>query len=224
METIKFVLYPIVWLFGLVFDGLVGLTGSYGLSVMLLSCFSAIISYPLVVYGRNAEARHKAVLDRMAPEIAVAKATLRGEERFHAIDKVYQSHGYHPIQGLAGVLGIAMQLPFLLASLVLLIDHPGLKGQSFLFINDLSAPDGLISLGGLTTNLLPFLMTGIALAEAAIKPELDRGSRIKFAIIAIALLALVFNLPSAVVLYWTTSNLISLVRTLLRLKSAPATA
>ena len=107
----------------------------------------------------------------------------------------------------------------MLAALLLLIDYPPLAGESFWIIADIAKPDALLSLNGMTVNLLPLLMAAVTLAETSIKPEMTREGRIKFALVTAAILFLVYPLPAALVLYWMTCNLISLARTCLRLSS-----
>lgn len=218
MAFLEAILFPIVWVFRHVLEFLHSANDSYGLAIIGLSLFVAIISYPLTIYGRNIELKHKAIHDAMAPEIADIKSRLTGEERFNAIDAVYQNHRYHPIKSISTISGFAIQLPFLLSSLVLLVDYPPLVESSFFVIPDLSKPDNIIRIGAYAINILPILMSVITIIEAMIKPEMDTVSRRRFLFVSIGMFIIVYALPSAVVLYWATSNFWSLLRTLGRLK------
>ena len=215
MDFLATVLSPLIWIFRHVLEAIHSLSGSYGWAIIGLSAVVAVAIYPLAVYGRNIELKNKAIVDAMAPQITEAKATLKGEARFHAIDAIYQEHGYHPIKSITSITGFALQIPFLLASLFLLIDYPPLRGQSFAFIEDLSKPDHLFDVVGWPLNILPILMSAITCIEAATKPELDAASSRRFMMIALGLLVLVYRLPSGVILYWTASNTWSLLRSVL---------
>ena len=214
MAFLETVLFPIIWLFRQIIDILYALSGNYGLAIIGLSLIVALATYPLAGYGRRAEMRHKSIIDAMTPEIDAAKASFKGEERFHAIDAIYQKHKYHPIHSISTISGFALQIPFLLSSLVLLISYPPLEGQSFLLIDDISKPDQLLSIAGLGINVLPLVMTVLALGEAMIKPEMDTGSRNRFFLVSLGLLVIVYPLPAAVVLYWTANNVWSFLRSL----------
>jgi membrane protein insertase Oxa1/YidC/SpoIIIJ len=82
-------------------------------------------------------------------------------------------------------------------------------GQGFGPIADLSRPDGL--LGGV--HLLPLLMTAINAASAYYYVD-DRNKRLQAWALAVVFLVLLYRSPAALVLYWTTNNLFSLVRNL----------
>jgi len=96
-------------------------------------------------------------------------------------------------------------LPILISAIILLGSHPILEGTPFLFVQDLSKPDGLIG----PINLLPVIMTAITIIDAFIRFNTDRSSLIRFLVIAVVLFLLVYNLAAALVIYWTTNVVIS---------------
>jgi YidC/Oxa1 family membrane protein insertase len=215
LETL---LFPLIYLLETALEIFRSLTGNYGAAITSLSMFVAAVSYPLSRYSQRVELREKLLQETMAPKIRDAKRNFKGERQFNEIEKIYQAHNYHPIKSLKSVAGIAFQLPFLIASLLLLMDYRPLAGEHFLFLNDLSKPDAFFLLGGVSVNVLPILMASITVCETAIKPEMTPDGRIKFYFITFGLLLLVYALPSAVVLYWTTNNTISLTRSLVRVR------
>ena len=79
------------------------------------------------------------------------------------------------------------------------------RPQGFLLIDDLSKPDGLLG----PVNILPLVMSGITVVDAQLRFREDPGSARRFYVIAAVLLALTYSLASALVLYWTGSNLMS---------------
>jgi len=216
MGFLETILFPLIYVLGFVLKVFHGVTGSYGISIILLSVFVAIITYPLATHAQKIESRDKQRHQAMAPKILYARTNFKGERRFNEIEKIYKEHNYHPIQSVKSAAGFVLQLPFLLSCLLLLWNFQPLAGQSFLFLADLSQPDGIIVVGATAINILPLAMVAITLCETAIKPELTLMGRVKFSIITLVILALIYAMPSAVVLYWTTSNTISFVRTLMR--------
>lgn len=198
------------------------LFGSYGVAIILLSVVVRVVTSPLSVIGRRQAERERLVQARMQPALAEARAHYRGRERFEKIDAIYTEHGYHPIQSMATLLPLMVQIPFLLAALLLLVDDPALAGERFLFINNLAQPDGLLRLpfAGITVNLLPLLLTGIAIVESVTTVNSTRQSRIRFLIVALVLVVLIYPLPAAVCLYWLASNFWSLSISLCRRRTA----
>lgn len=93
-------------------------------------------------------------------------------------------------------------------------------------IADLSAPDGLIVLCGITVNLLPIIMTLVNVISSVI---FLRGHplKTKLQLYAMALFFLVFlyTSPSGLVFYWTLNNVFSLCKTIFyKLKNPKKTA
>ncbi len=218
MEYLSSLLSPLTQILQFFLEAIVQVTGSYGLSIMLLSVVVSVVLTPITTIARRLEEKDKARQDKMAPLIANIRTNYRGQERFEKTDEIYQQFGYHPIKSMASLLPLFVQLPFLLAALFLLVKYPPLVGNSFLFIPDLSQPDGLIALPGLpwVLNLLPIALTGVAVFESMIRMEATHQSRRRFLVVAIVLLFLIYRFPSSVSLYWLTSNLFSLFRSLLR--------
>ena len=101
-----------------------------------------------------------------------------------------------------------------------------LLNTGFLWISDLSRPDDLFRLPlrlpffGAEFNLLPFLMTGLSVVASALHNplSLDAGLRRKqvrnMVLLAIAFFVLFYTFPAGMVLYWTTNNLISVIKSL----------
>jgi len=216
MELLETLLFPLIYVLEVFLEFFNSYTGSYGIAIILLSVFVAILTYPLAIYGQRLEVRDKKLHEVMAPKILHAKQNFKGEQQFNEIEKIYKEHNYHPIKSVKSAAGFVLQLPFLLSCLLLLWDYPPMAGQDFLFLDDLSQPDELFFVAGIGVNIMPLVMTAITLWETSIKPEMTPEGRINFTIITLVILALIYTLPSAVVLYWTTSNVISLARTVAR--------
>ena len=216
MDILTTLLYPLIFIFKVFLELFKSLTGGYGIAIILLSVFVSALSYPLSRYGQKVESGIKRLHDEMDPRVNQVKQKYKGEKQFLEIEKIYKEYNYHPIYAVKSVAGFAMQLPFLISCLLLLIDYPPLAGESFLFLDDLGKPDELITVGGFSINILPVFMALITVYETTIKPEMTSSSRFKFYFITLVIFLLIYALPSAVVLYWTTSTLISLLFTIRR--------
>lgn len=216
MDFLQKVLWPLTSLLRLVLEAIVPIVHSYGLAVMLLSILVSVMLTPITRAARRMEMFDKERQERMAPLIAEVRANYRGQDRFEKTDEIYQQFNYHPVKSMGSLLPLLVQLPFLLAALFLLLDYPPLAGQSFLFIGDLSRPDGAISLlgEGRSVNALPLILTLVAIIDSVIRPEATRQTRLRFLIVSAVLVILIYPFPAAVCLYWLTSNLVSLIRSI----------
>lgn len=208
LNALELVLSPLIWLMGIVLGLYVSVFGSVGASILLLSLTFAVLALPLRKCAQEIETRVSDRIARVNMEVAKFKRGMKGEKLFLATEKIYKEHGYHPIQSIAQGASFFVMLPFLISAVFLLPDNTLLEKQSFLFIKDLSAPDGLL----FSANLLPIIMTGITIFDAKARFRDDKGARYKFYGIAFVLLVLVYDMPSGLVLYWTGSNILSCVR------------
>ena len=148
----------------------------------------------------------------------VFQADLKGEELFFATEKTYKQHGYHPIQSIGMGASFFIMLPVLISAILLFSGDGILSGKSFLFVNDLSKPDHLFG----SVNMLPLVMSGVTVIDARLRFRDDKRAQYRFYFIAAVLLLLVYNLPSGLVLYWTGSNVMSLVMWALSPVATPA--
>lgn len=206
-DLLEFVLTPIIFLMAEGLNLINGATGSLGISIMLLSCFVTLVSFPLWKWGGGVERGIIEKKKKIDQSVKAKAAGKKGEERFRVVEDIYREYGYHPIQSAVLGLSFFVTLPFLLSALFLLVDNNNLSGVTFLLIEDLSEPDSILF--GL--NVLPMIMTGITLVDAKIRFSNDRGMFLRFSAIAIVLFGLVYFLPSALVLYWIVSNFVSMI-------------
>jgi len=128
------------------------------------------------------------------------------EKHFYTME-IYRIHQYHPAQSLVGLLGLCIQIPFFIAAYRMLDHYTPLSGVSFGPIPDLFQPDGLF----FDINILPFLMTGINLISGYFySRDMDKNEKLQLAAVSMLFLFLLYNKPSAMVLYWTMNNLLAI--------------
>ena len=209
-DFLSMILSPIVWAMGKVLEFFIHLTGSAGISVILLALFFTTILIPIQNYGRRIEERVRVKMKLVSDDLAPYKGKLKGEEMFNQTEEIYKKHNYHPIHSVGLGMSFIVLLPILISAILLLGSHPLLEGQNFLFVPDLSKPDGLLS----PFNALPIFMTGITLVEAFMRFKDDKPVLWRFIFIAAVLFVLVYNLAAALVIYWTTNVSVSLLMTL----------
>lgn len=215
MEWLEWALSPIILAMRFLLNALYSATGSYGFSIILLSCTVRLGLSPVIRLAARTEERTAAKQRAMEPELAAISGSLKGRERFERIEQIYQEHGYHPIQNATAILPLFLQIPFLLAALFLLSNDAQLGNERFLFVRDLLRPDMLIHWAGWSINALPILITLVALAESVIKFRGNRSARMRFLVVAVVIAVLIYAAPAGVCLYWLTSNLLSFGRTAL---------
>lgn len=181
-----------------------------GIALLVLSLVSVSLMLPLEKIVKPIIAREHLMESILSPQVMSIKNSLSGGEQHEALKRLYKRYRYSPIYSIRSTFGILIQLPFLLGAFLMLSDYDGLKDVSFGAIKDLGAPDGLL----FGFNLLPLLMTIINILTAWIS-RLQRKEFIQSLFISIVFLSILYNSPSALLIYWTANNFLHLIRAII---------
>lgn len=128
-----------------VFSFLGTFISNYGIIILLLTIFIKLILFPLTYKSY----RSQAVMRTLAPEIQAINDKYPGNEnamtRQQKTMALYSKAGANP---MSGCLPMLLQMPILFAMFTFFPSAIELRGQSFLWAHDLSAPDAIISWSG----------------------------------------------------------------------------
>lgn len=212
------IIYPIELLFEIVFSIISKLSGNVVLSIIILSLVFNLVVLPL--YRRadkiQEEAREKEI--KLAPVIKHIRKVFTGDERFMILQTYYRQNDYSPLNVLKSSVSLLLQIPFFIAAYRMLSGCSLLKGVAAGPVKDLSAPDGMLMIGGIAINVLPILMTVINLISGAIYGKgLPLKSKMQMYLIAAVFLVFLYNSPAGLVFYWTLNNVFSLVKNIVML-------
>jgi len=206
------IIYPITQILEFVFVFAQKLFKEEGLSIIFISAAVSILCLPLYMVAEKWQVVERNIQKKLAPKIAKIKAVFSGDERYMILSVYYRQNHYHPIFSMRSSFGLLIQVPFFIAAYSFLSQLQALNGVSFSFINDLGKPDAMIHIAG-GINLLPILMTLINCAAGAIYTRgLNFKDKIQIYGMALVFLVLLYNSPSALVLYWTLNNIFSLIK------------
>jgi len=199
---------------------------SWGLAIVALSVTVNILMRPLSRIADHFQQQVHATEARLAPELQRIKKEYKGEEQAAKTLALYKTERVHPLYSLKSMMGVAVVIPIFIGAFDMLAENIHLLDASFLWIADLSRSDALMKLPfslpffGSDLNLLPFLMTGLSIVASAMHnpPALNAGLRKKqvrnMFLMAIGFFALFYTFPAGMVLYWTSNNLISVIKSL----------
>ena len=200
---------------------------NHGISVIGVSFAVSIFTLPLYFEAEKWQQAERAIREKLAGKTAGIKAAFNGDERYMVLSAFYRQNHYHPVYSLRSSIGLFLQIPFFIAAYSYLSKLDTLMGTSFLGIANLGAPDGLIKIEGkqgviFAVNILPILMTIVNFAASIIYIKnlntslSSNKEKIQLFGIAIIFLVLLYNSPSALVLYWTFNNIFSLIKNILQ--------
>jgi YidC/Oxa1 family membrane protein insertase len=200
------------------------LFGDYGYSILAVSLAVSLLCLPIYAVAEKWQQTERDIQKKLKSKAEKIKAAFTGDERYMIMSAYYRQNHYHPVYALRGSFGLLFQIPFFIAAYTFLSHQEALKGLPFLFITDLGAPDGFISLSqSVHINLLPVLMTLVNITSAAVYTN-DALLRDKIQLYGMAalFLALLYNAPAALTLYWTCNNIFSLIKNLFYKIASPS--
>ena len=202
------------------------LIGNVGLSIVLLSVCVKILMSPLtMIADRWQDSVHK-TMAKLQPQMDAIKREHKGEDAHNRVLAVYREHNVSPMYPVKSAAGLLIQIPIFIAAFDMLGESTLLDHTAFLWMGDLAKPDHALLLPwglpffGPYLNLLPFLMTGITLlsswiqTDRSLTPELLRKQRVRLSLMAVVFFLLFYTFPAGMVLYWTTNNVLHLLKIL----------
>lgn len=206
-------IFPLVsgmkFILGLSYD----IIGSYGLSIVIMSIVVNTVLLPLYYLAEKWQNRERQIQRKMSPEIKEINKTYKGEEKYNKTVEIYKKYNYHPVYSFRTSFGFLIQVPFFIAAYTLLSKYEPFNGISFLFIDNLSEPDSLLTIGAFSINILPFVMTLFNLLSSFVYTKgLTKGEQYKLFFMALLFLFLLYTSSSALVFYWTLNNVYSLFK------------
>jgi YidC/Oxa1 family membrane protein insertase len=207
------IIYPITQILEFVFVFAQKLFKETGLSIICISGAVSVLCLPLYAVAEKWQQLERDTGKKLKPKADKIKEVFKGDEQYMILSTYYRQNHYHPIYALRSSFGLLIQIPFFIAAYSYLSNLEVIKNISFLFFKDLGAPDALFSIGGFTVNLLPVVMTLINCFAGAIYVKgLPVRDKIQLYGMAGIFLILLYNSPSALVLYWTMNNVFSVVK------------
>ena len=128
-----------------VFNFLGKFISNYGIIILLLTIFIKLVLFPLTYKSYKSQA----LMRVLGPDIKAINDKYPGTEnamtRQQKTMALYQKAGVNP---MSGCLPMLLQMPILFAIFAFFPSCIELRGQSFLWCHDLSAPDAIISWSG----------------------------------------------------------------------------
>lgn len=214
------------WIVIPVFDILGSWFSNYGIIILILTIFIKLILFPFTYKSYISQAKMRL----LNPEIKAINEKYPGQEnamtRQQKTMELYTKAGANP---MAGCLPMLLQMPVLIAMFTFFPSCIELRGQSFLWVKDLSAPDAIISWTGnipLITeyfgnhvSLFCLLMTATNIIYTKItmanQPSSQAMPGMKWMMYLMPLMFLVFfnNYAAGLSYYYFLSLLITIIQT-----------
>ncbi len=173
----------------------------YGWVLILFGVMMRIVLFPLNHKGMKAQMRNMAAQPLMQ-EIQT-KYKDNPEKLQKEMVKLYKEHGFNP---LAGCLPMLLPWPVLIALFFVFQNTIELRGVSFLWLPDLSAPDPLFILPAFL-GISMFLLQWVSMRTM---PQQNPQMKMMLYIMPVMMVFIFFQLASGLNLYYATANIATL--------------
>ncbi len=183
---------------------LYGITESYGLAIIVLTLIIKTLLYPLI----KKQTQSMKGMQKLQPEMEKIKKKYKDnkEKQQQKMMELYKEHNINPA---AGCLPLLVQMPILIVFYRVLLDWDVLQGVGFTIIPDLS--EAFLPLAILTGATM-FLQTYVQQNLGGGSPGGGAQSKVMMYVMPVFIVFIGLSLPSGVLLYWFTSNLIMLIQ------------
>ena len=203
----SFLCYPMVWILNFFED----IIPNYGVAIILLTILVRLVFWPLT--RKSTEGMKK--MQEIQPLLKELQAKFKDNPQRLQQETIalYREKKVNPF---SSCLPMLIQIPIFIALFNVLRSMVELRYAGFLWIDDLSAPEHLFAswfpFGGL--NILPILMAATMYLQSKLTPSAGdpNQQRMMTVIMPIMMLVMFYNFASALSLYWTVSQVLSIVQ------------
>lgn len=204
-------------------EGFNFITHNYGISIILLTVLVKLLLIPLSKKGTDSTAKMSAI----QPKLQEIQEKYKDDPQAQnlAVSKLYKEEGINP---MGSCLPLLIQFPIFIGLYGLLNKDFSLRGAMFIpgWINDLSIPETIFTLPfnlpflGNKIHLLPILYTFSMIFSMKITQSATTSSQgsnkgmMWFMTYGMPLIFffVLYNAPSGLLIYWSMSNLLSIIQ------------
>jgi YidC/Oxa1 family membrane protein insertase len=197
---------PLLWLLRLLYSML----GNYGLAIIGLTLIVKLAMYPLAKTSYTSMSK----MQDIQPEVKRIQDLYKDDQQRlqQELMALYKKKGVNP---LGGCLPMLFQIPVFLGLYNGLLKSIELRHAPYaLWINDLSAPEGLM-IFGIPVPVMILLMGASMIIQQWVTPSAADPQQKKIMMmmpVVFTGMFILFPMPSGLVLYWLTNNVISILQ------------
>jgi YidC/Oxa1 family membrane protein insertase len=212
VEVMEFgMLRSVCWLLLVCLKGIYSALPNYGVAIILLTVLIRLIFWP--VTHKSTESMRR--MQEIQPRIAALREKYKDKPQKIQEEtmKLYKEHKVNP---LGGCLPMLIQIPVFIALFNVLRSAVELRYAGFLWVTDLSEPEGLFAgVLPIALNILPIIMTATSIWQSHLTPSGgDPAQQKMMLLMPIMMLFIFYNMPAALVLYWTANQVLMIVQLL----------
>ena len=198
---------------------------NYGVAIILLTLMIKAITWPLQSIANRSGKRMQA----LAPKLKELQAKYKEspEKLQTETFALYKDYGVNPF---GGCLPAFIQMPVFFSLYYMLQNAVELRGQSFLWVHDLTQPDTVFSVAlpfvvpfinasHFALHPLPLMVTALTMVMMRLTPQIGDPTQAKVAqFMPLIFLVIFYNFAAALSLYYVINNSVSIIQIYRNLK------
>ena len=195
------------------------IVGSYGVGIIILTLLVRLIFYPITARGNASMKKMQAV----QPKLKELREKYKDNPQLMntKMMELYRAEGINPF---GGCLPILLQIPVFFALYSTFNGAVELRQSSFLWCHNLAAADTVAYIFSIPINPLVLIMTALMVLQQHLTPmSMDPMQKKMMMFMPVVMLFLFYDLPSGLTLYWTVSNIFSIIQLRLQQRGSKTT-
>ena len=191
-----------------ILDWLYSICGSYGWSIIIITIIIRVLLFPLT---RKANLSMKKMAE-IQPQIKAIRDEYKDRPQIMN-QKTMELYREKQINPLGGCLPLLLQFPIFIALYSALIGAVQLRQVPFWWSPDLAGPDTVGHLFGVAINPLILVMTLLMVLQQHMTPSaMEPMQKRMMYLMPLVMLFMFYSLPSGLTLYWTVSQICSILQ------------
>ncbi len=186
---------------------------NYGVAVILLTFLVRIIFWPLT--HKSTVSMRK--MQELQPKLKEMQAKFKDNPQ-KMQQETWALYRENKVNPMSSCLPMVVQIPVFIALFTVLRSAVELRYAPFLWIRDLSEPENLlVGVLPFALNILPILMAATMALQSYLTPSTGdpQQQRMMMVMMPVMMLFMFYGFPSALSLYWTVSQVLSIVQMLM---------
>jgi YidC/Oxa1 family membrane protein insertase len=182
----------------------------YGLSIIAITVLIKLAFWPLT----NASTKSQKRMQALQPQLKAITEKYK-DDAVKKNEKTMEFYKQHKVNPMGGCVPMLIQLPVMYGFYWMMRGAIELRGAHFLWAFDLSQPDTVAIISGFPVNPMPLIMGATQLWQSHTTPAapgMDPGQQKLMRWMPVMMIAIFYKMSAGLVLYWTVSNLLSILQ------------
>jgi len=184
---------------------------SWGIAIVILTICIRIVIWPL----HNKSTRTMKRMSKLQPHMKEIREK-HGDNPQKVQQETLKLYKKYKVNPMGGCLPMLIQMPIFFAVFGMLTNAVELRGEGFLWVKDLSYQEDIFTIPWINMpfNILPFTMALTMIFQMRMTPQSgDQLQRRIFMFLPVVFFFFCYGYASALALYWTVQNIISIGQT-----------